>query len=233
MKIDCYKKGVVLHMGQYYFIVTGNEQGKRMKVYNRTVNGEYTMAKLMEHSWWTHPCMACISEIIALSKKPMRLAWVGDYMEDDDFQGDFKVKRNIPENVVLPTKAKVWGKKVKRHQFEHEYKEVEKTWMGETQKRKVLVNPFCLNNRYLINHEQKLYVDCNDYYKQGKNLFKGDCVIHPLSLLTAVGNGRGLGDYEGMNEELVGSWAWNLISIDSKIPFEDYKKLDVVFVESC
>ena len=78
--------------------------------------------------------MACISEIIALAKKPMRLAWVGDYMEDDDFQGDFKEKRN------------------------------------------------------------------------------------------------GSGDYSGKNEELVGSWAWNLISISKEIP-TTYKKLDVVFVE--
>ena len=217
-------------MGQYYFIVTGNEQGKRMKVYNRTVNDEYMMAKLMEHSWWKNPCMACISEIIAFAKKPMRLAWVGDYMEDEDFHGDFREKRKIPEDVVLPIKRKIWGEKVKTYQFEHKYEVVEETWMGKKQKQKILINPFYLNDHYLINHEQKLYVDCNDYYKQCKKFSKEDWVLHPLSLLTAVGNGRGCGDYKGINEKMIGSWAWNLISISKEIPV-GYKKLDVVFAE--
>ena len=37
-------------MGQYYRSIIKSKQSKNFKVSNRYVNGEYTMAKLMEHS---------------------------------------------------------------------------------------------------------------------------------------------------------------------------------------
>ena len=71
--------------------------------------------------------------------------------------------------------------------------------------------------RYVINHTRKLYVDKNIESGKGYN-------IHPLSLLTAEGNGRGGGDYSGSNEELVGTWSRDMLSIDKEIP-ADYKEL--------
>ena len=44
-----------------------------------------------------------------------------------------------------------------------------------------------------------------------------DC-INPLSLLTAVGNGKGCGDYFGLNSCDIGIWAWDIISIEDEIP---------------
>ena len=38
-------------MGQYYMAVLGNEFGTDCKVFNRSVDGEYTFAKLLEHIW--------------------------------------------------------------------------------------------------------------------------------------------------------------------------------------
>jgi hypothetical protein len=62
---------------------------------------------------------------------------------------------------------------------------------------------------YIVNHTMKLYVD--------KNLkFEDD--IHPLSLLTAEGNGRGGGDYSGASENLVGTWARDVISLEKTVP---------------
>ena len=39
-------------MGQYFMPILGNAFGTDCKVFNRSVDGEYTFAKLMEHSWW-------------------------------------------------------------------------------------------------------------------------------------------------------------------------------------
>ena len=58
---------------------------------------------------------------------------------------------------------------------------------------------------YIVNHSKMQYV-----VKKG--------VIHPLSLLTAEGNGLGGGDYYGVNDDLVGSWARDIISMEDEIP---------------
>jgi hypothetical protein len=65
--------------------------------------------------------------------------------------------------------------------------------------------------RYIVNHSKRLYVD------------KSRCVgtVHPLSLLTADGSGRGGGDYEGSNEDLIGTWARDVISMETHLPLAD------------
>lgn len=75
--------------------------------------------------------------------------------------------------------------------------------------------------RYIVNHTKKLYVD--------KNLeFSGN--IHPLPLLTAEGNGRGGGDYSGASEDLVGTWARDVISLEKDLPV-GFKELECPFGE--
>ena len=64
---------------------------------------------------------------------------------------------------------------------------------------------------YIINHTKKLYV-------MKINMF------HPLPILTAEGNGRGGGDYHGEDEDLVGTWARDVISVGMHAP-EDYTML--------
>jgi hypothetical protein len=48
--------------------------------------------------------------------------------------------------------------------------------------------------------------------------------IHPLPLLTCEGNGRGGGDYGGNDQNLVGLWARNTISVSNDIP-DGYEEL--------
>ena len=67
-------------MGQYYRPVVKID-GK-ITVYNRDVDGEYTMAKLMEHSWWGNDLMDAIAKQFYKTKG--QLAWVGDYAEDSE-----------------------------------------------------------------------------------------------------------------------------------------------------
>ena len=66
---------------------------------------------------------------------------------------------------------------------------------------------------YILNHTKKQYV----------NKKKFD-TYHPLPLLLAEGNGRGGGDYHGSNEDKIGIWARDVISVDEEIPegFEEY-----------
>jgi len=58
--------------------------------------------------------------------------------------------------------------------------------------------------RFILNHTKKLFINKDTI---------GD--IHPLALLTAEGNGSGGGDYHGEDEDKCGSWARDVISMDS------------------
>ena len=65
--------------------------------------------------------------------------------------------------------------------------------------------------RFIVNHTKGQFVDkkrvrSNDGWR-----------IHPLSLLTSAGNGRGGGDFRGDNNA-VGNWAGDIISIEKEIP---------------
>lgn len=76
------------------------------------------------------------------------------------------------------------------------------------------------------NHDKHEFVDLDKC--QSKD--EWDCIIEPLPLLTCEGNGRGGGDYEGSCMELVGSWARDFISCDTK-PVEGYKEITPDFRE--
>jgi hypothetical protein len=80
----------------------------------------------------------------------------------------------------------------------------------------------------LVNHTTREYVLCS---KMPSN--EMGWRINPLPLLTALGNGRGGGDY---NKDLpdadkVGIWARHILSIEYAVP-EGYKELQVAFRES-
>lgn len=76
-------------MGQYYNVVTMDEAGV-IKAYDRHVDGEYTPAKLMEHSWWFNEFVSTITKM--LYHNPMRIAWVGDYADQlDAFDEDEQI----------------------------------------------------------------------------------------------------------------------------------------------
>jgi hypothetical protein len=169
------------------------------------------MAKIMEHSWWENDCMACVA--YKLYKNPQRLAWVGDYAEQDDFYANdmFKVDRCIDDDVAVPNVEKVWGEDAKTSGFDSKER-------------------IALDHKYLVNHEQKVYIDLDEYFK--RSVDKEGWCINPISILTAVGNGRGGGDFHNEAQEwLVGRWAWNMISIEDEPPQGFEKDDEVTFTE--
>ena len=78
--------------------------------------------------------------------------------------------------------------------------------------------------RYIVNHSKKLYVDKECCPENKYNL-----IIHPLPLLVSEGNGCGGGDYRGKNEELCGTWARDIISVEKTMP-NDYNELVCDFI---
>lgn len=83
-------------------------------------------------------------------------------------------------------------------------------------------------NKFLVNHDKKEYIDIRHYTE--KSMYDDWCP-HPLSLMTAMGNGRGGGDYHSpVNADMVGSWAMDTISVEDEAPV-GFKELDVWFSE--
>lgn len=199
-------------MGQYYRAIVKKPNG-RLDVYNRDVirNGkpEYMVAKLMEHSWWLNEFVNAVCLDIYNSKGKNRVAWIGDYATTYLDCFDLKELNGL-------NKAKICGLS-------------KRCWACDG--RAVDLTEFTLDGKYLINHTKKLYVDCSEYY--------ADCVtpdewcIHPLPLLTCIGNGLGGGDYcptDDSTDDYVGAWAWDEISIADK-PVADYFKTFPIFKE--
>lgn len=171
-------------MGQYYKVKVNDT------VYNRTINGQYTMAKLMEHSWWRNPFVNTICHEIF--QTPKKVAWVGDYSDD--------INKELYESV--------YGDDVLQHD--------------------ILEAQVSLNDKYLVNHTKKCYIDCNEYFDKSDMNGHGMC-IHPLPILTSIGNGAGGGDYFGTCQDAVGSWCNDEISVELS-PMYD-KLENIVFKE--
>lgn len=165
---------------------------------------QYTYGmKLMEHSWWRNNHMGAISKMIYKTKSTV--CWVGDYAsEDEDWCGE--------------------------EQKDYWYGAA---WRYDDNKEPILTpenaEGISLDNKFLVNHTQKIYIDCNKYHDEND---RGGWCIHPLSLLTAKGNGRGGGDYHSNypNFDDVGSWALDEISIEDEKPNE-YEEVMYYFVE--
>jgi len=76
---------------------------------------------------------------------------------------------------------------------------------------------------------KKEYIDMETFRNrrdEGESL-----VIHPIPIMTCSGNGRGGGDYQGINMDLVGSWANDIVSLEKTIP-KGFKLLDISFKEN-
>ena len=75
--------------------------------------------------------------------------------------------------------------------------------------------------RYIVNHTKKQYVDKEHLSTE----------IHPLPLLVCEGNKRGGGDYWGKNSDLCGTWAREIISVETSKPSDKYTELVCNFSE--
>jgi hypothetical protein len=80
--------------------------------------------------------------------------------------------------------------------------------------------------RYIINHDKKEFIDKSEIRKDESGM-----KIHPLSLFTCEGNGRGGGDFHG-EDDRIGSWSRDRISMENSLDnYPDYKEVDGQFFE--
>lgn len=203
-------------MGQYYRQLIGNKSGEIIAVYNCASileNGSVDRDgfKLMEHSWLENSFVNGICR--QMYNNPLRIAWVGDYANE---VGDFDLE--IPSKPILPDYYSAWGDWV-RPSF-------------------IKINEeFSIVGKFLLNHDTGEYIEITDdgylYYSQPTVKSPLSWIIHPLPLLTAIGNDRGMGDFHEGNYgyENVGIWAWHLLEIADGVPME-YEELSTLgFVE--
>ena len=148
-----------------------------------------------------------------LSRTPLRVCWMGE-LADDPFR----------PVIVLYADALT----------EEEFLSYYRTALDNTDtKREIPPSKFnvlelqtAVENttvgRYLVNHSLRCYIDMGSYIQA--NLAYGRCP-DPLALLTACGNGRGEKDYPITKQgaELVGSWAFHLLSYTSQKPGGEYR----------
>ena len=219
-------------MGQYYVAYVRNDEGEKVfcpqnavymtkngiedstKIGNRSWDekdpnswyNNFSGLKLMEHSWLENDFVNGVLE--AIWDKPARVAWVGDYADDE-------------------------------YDFDEYYtKEVYEAAWGETKKPELPFDevPTIHRTGFIVNHDKGQYIDLERYAKASASCPSWDkgntWVTHPLPLLTAIGNGRGGGDYWGTNNGLVGSWAMDSIVFTLERPTAftevDYSKFRFV-----
>ena len=158
--------------------------------------------KLMEHSWWDVELPNAVAQ--KMYGDPAHLWWMGDYAVDDD----------TPDtDPVLMAAYKA------AHGNERE-PEIASTY-----------DEFNLDGLVLCNHTRRIFMDCDKYHEALKDKDEDGWVIHPLPLLTAVGNGKGGGDYFADNDrESVGTWAGDLISVENEAP-KGYTEVEYRFYE--
>ena len=177
-------------MGQYYDAYVNFEStGEGEKVFSPCDMNNGL--KIMEHSWWKNDFVNAVAA--QLVNRPGRVAWIGDYAELGDCMG--------VEDCFMKKAMKIIAGTHKVSKGQLDMKD----------------EPPTLEGKFLINHTKKEFVDLSKYHTLC-TMDDGWC-IHPLPLLTAVGNGRGGGDYHSnVGEEYVGKWAFDLIEIDSLPP---------------
>lgn len=188
-------------MGQYYYgIMNCSFDGEGKPVAFCNIEAGYL--KLMEHSWWGNYYVNWFCR--ALSQSKFRVGWVGDY---SDSQG-------CPEDIFMAA-----------HGFDKEDDPNPKY----TETIAVSESHFTLNGKILANHTKKQYLDCNKYYKEASK-YDDVWIVHPLPILTCIGNGLGGGDYRGINQDKVGIWFWDILEVTELVP-AGYSELDVIFAE--
>lgn len=170
---------------------------------------EYSRAseglKMMEHAWFGRPFVNGVLATIA--DGPAQVAWVGDYAnEDEDYE---RIAGFSPDDY-------------------------EACWSYDSD----MTEPFAEMpdgsvRGYLVNLDKGVYLDLAEISMLGGSEAAYGRTTHPLPVLTAIGNGRGGGDYYGTNMGKVGTWAMDRLQfvLDEPTEMERGESDDYIFDE--
>lgn len=210
-------------MGQYYKpIILAND---KKTILSFMYSHDYENGlKLMEHSYLSNKFVGAFeSQLIG---NPQRVVWAGDYA-DEEYTETVKRLENEHEFEKRQSLEKNAGKLLKPKMIT-EKNEINLYSLCE-QSLRVKPKATVVKERYIVNHDKKQFIDkkkvlVTDVYHDKKTGKDWTFKIHPLPLMTCEGNNRGGGDFypdetrnQG-NTALIGTWARDLISIESKVP---------------
>ena len=199
-------------MGQYYLVANIDKK-------------EYMISpdfvKLMEWSYNYNDLILEMENHMAMDWKGDHIYVIGDYAGSGADCRYTELLKEIEDKLNIDTE--------RDSIFDRVFSEFKKLPVREGLKK----------YRYIVNHAAKEYID-NDHcpYKENMGNWEENgkilsATIAPLSLMLALGNGQGGGDYYAHNHELVGSWAKDSSSLEitDVKPKSDYKELQPEFHE--
>lgn len=224
-------------MGQYYRSAILNKEALN----NNEIKIEKSLccyihgngAKLMEHSYVGNTYVGAYVKLLAEQYYGYPFVWVGDYA-DDKFNVNVHDKALLYIDDVIKVNAEKQG-------YARENESIFSKFMRYDSGDRIILSGIKyeedfaekytfkevggnqLNYKYILNLTKKEYVKIPEYNEN-------EWTIHPLPLLCADGNGRGGGDYQGINMNKVGIWAYDKIGISNDIP-NDFNELVVNFEE--
>lgn len=162
--------------------------------------------KLMEHSWVGNEFVGRVMKLLTKGNKwyKTKLVWAGDYSTE--------VYKDMNLNTLCSRDEEGYETEVALFK-----NIIPKEFLSQEEQEKAI----------LVNHSKKEYVIISKGEKD-----EDDWIINPLPLLTALGNGSGGGDYWGRNNDLIGSWAFDEISVEFDLKgFEDFEEIIPNFFE--
>lgn len=169
-------------MGQYYYPTVKKSRALEQFYSHYFGSG----LKLTEHSYVGSKF---VNKVLAsLVDEPGRLCWLGDYAEKEDF------KRLVVDKALAGMML------ASMDMFAAEEDDEENLYLHYSKEAAPDVDA-----RFVVNHSKKEYVDMKRYEEAAPEDRFG-MKLHPIPLLTAVGNGKGGGDYRGSNMDLIGRW---------------------------
>lgn len=205
-------------MGQYYMPIIFSEDGHKYSVCSHDYDNGL---KLLEHSYVGNDFVNAVTA--KLFNKKGRLAWVGDYSDDYNEHGYglgggfIHDHEDFIENVY----SILWGDKSAEEQV---------TMIKDAPPKDFIDTEN--SDYYIVNHTKGIYLSLREFVELNKwhesydyegEHYEYDMCVHPLPLLTAVGNGQGGGDYRtDLGYELVGCWAFDTIEIVDEEPCDLY-----------
>lgn len=203
-------------MGQYYGAYIENPRFS-------TKYGIYLCPgylKLMEHAYLKNDMVGEV--MFKIWGNPSKVAWIGDYSEDD-------CNYNLSATEFQKRYNRVWkNESHKTRMYSNDKISEEKQKLYED-----------LSHFFVVNQSKKCYISLDEYADAFKNATDNSpWIVHPLVLLTACGNGLGGGDFHTHNpflEEVIGSWAFDTIyaSYDKSAIPPDYENVSTswLFIE--
>jgi hypothetical protein len=212
-------------MGQYYRgVVLGKTSKKKSKFIVRQAfccYAHHTGAKLTEHSYVGVWYIKEYEKALAEEFHGYPFVWIGDYADTKfDVDGYTAANEFIDKETHKNAISQGYTKNVNGG-WGAEYIRNGETAFEKDFAVKTPLKDF-IEYKYIVNYTKKQYIRIPD--KKGE--------IHPLPLLCADGNGRGGGDYEGVNMQLVGSWAYDEIGVTNTIPENIKTELVATFRET-